>query len=195
MNGVMTENTTVGKEMATPYISGNANNSYVSYTFYNRKEQTIITSKTVTGNQGDKYKNFDFNAKFFKEDGSVYTGKVTIARKNGTKEELTPNAENIYKYQMKHGDVMQLSNFEEKIKSAEITEADNEYDTTVQVVGEQPTESKTVTLDVENSDKQVNFTNNLGIDIPTGIALPLGGIALLAVGAVTIILNKNKRGV
>lgn len=193
MNGVMTENTTVGKEMATPYISGTVNNSYVSYTFYNRKEQTIVTSKTVTGNQGDKYKNFDFNAKFFKEDGSAYTGKVVIARKNGTKEELAPNSENIYIYQMKHGDVMQLSNFEEKIKSAEITEADNEYDTTVQVVGEQPTKSKTVTLDIENADKQVNFTNNLGINIPTGIALPLGGVALLAVGVLIIITNKKKR--
>ena len=193
MNGVMTENTTVGKEMATPYISGTVNNSYVSYTFYNRKEQTIVTSKTVTGNQGDKYKNFDFNAKFFKEDGSEYTGKVVLARKNGTKEELTPNSENIYTYQMKHGDVMQLSNFEEKIKSVEITEADNEYDTTVQVVGEQPTKSKTATLDVENADKQVNFTNNLGIDIPTGIALPLGGITLLAVGMLIIIMNKKKR--
>ena len=193
MNGVMTDNTTVGKEMATPYISGNVNNSYIAYTFYNRKEQTIVTSKTVTGNQGDRYKNFDFNAKFFKEDGSAYTGKVTIARKNGTKEELTPNSENVYTYQMKHGDVMQLSNFEEKIKSAEITEADNEYDTTVQVVGEQPTKSKTVTLDVESGDKQVNFTNNLGIDIPTGIALPLGGIGLLAVGALIIIMNKKKR--
>ena len=194
MNGLMTENTTVGKEMATPYIAGNVNNSYVGYVFYNRKEQTIVTSKTVTGNQGDKYKDFDFNAKFFKEDGSAYTGKVTIARKNGTKEELTPNSENVYTYQMKHGDIMQLSNFEERIKSAEITEADNEYETTVQVVGEQPTKSKTVTLDVENNDKQVNFTNNLGINIPTGIALPLGGIALLAVGVVIIVLNKKKRG-
>lgn len=193
MNGVMTENTTVGKEMATPYISGTVNNSYVSYTFYNRKEQTIVTSKTVTGNQGDKYKNFDFNAKFFKEDGSAYTGKVVIARKNGTKEELTPNSENVYTYQMKHDDVMQLSNFEEKIKSVEITEADNEYDTTVQVVGEQPTKSKTATLDVENADKQVNFTNNLGINIPTGIALPLGDVALLAVGIGIIIMNKKKR--
>lgn len=193
MNGVMTENTTVGKEMATPYISGTVNNSYVSYTFYNRKEQTIVTSKTVTGNQGDKYKNFDFNAKFFKEDDSAYTGKVTIARKNGTKEELTPNSENVYTYQMKHGDVMQLSNFEEKIKSAEITEVDNEYETTAQEVGKDAVNSKTITVDVENSDKQVNFTNNLGINIPTGIALPLGGIALLALGAVVIVLNKKKR--
>ena len=194
MNGLMTDNTTVGKEMATPYIAGNVNNSYVGYVFYNRKEQTIVTSKTVTGNQGDKYKNFDFNAKFFKEDGSAYTGKVVIARKNGTKEELAPNSENVYTYQMKHGDIMQLSNFEEKIKSAEITEADDEYDTTVQVVGEQPTKSKTITLDVENADKQVNFTNNLGIDIPTGVALPLGGIALLVLGVVIIVLNKKKRG-
>ena len=193
MNGVMTDNTTVGKEMATPYISGTVNNSYVSYTFYNRKEQTIVTSKTVTGNQGDKYKNFDFNAKFFKEDGNAYTGKVTIARKNGTKEELTPNSENVYTYQMKHGDVMQLSNFKEKIKSAEITEADNEYDTTVQEVGTDAVKSKTIMVDVENSDKQINFTNNLGINIPTGIALPLGGIALLALGAVITILNKKKR--
>lgn len=193
MNGLMTDNTTVGKEMATPYIAGNVNNSYVGYVFYNRKEQTIVTSKNVTGNKGDKYKNFDFNAKFFKEDGSAYTGKVVISRKNGTKEELTPNSENVYTYQMKHGDVMQLSNFEEKIKSAKITEVDNEYETTVQEVGKDTVKSKTITVDVENSDKQISFTNNLGINIPTGIALPLGGIALLAVGVVVIVLNKKKR--
>lgn len=194
MNGLMTDNTTVGKEMATPYIAGNVNNSYVGYVFYNRKEQTIVTSKTVTGNQGDKYKNFDFNAKFFKEDGSAYTGKVTIARKNGTKEELAPNSENVYTYQMKHGDIMQFSNFEEKIKTAEITEVDNEYETTIQEVGKDAVNSKTITVDVENSDKQINFTNNLGINIPTGIALPLGGISLLAIGAVIVVLNKKKRG-
>lgn len=94
---------------------------------------------------------------------------------------------------MKHGDVMQLSNFEEKIKSVEITEADNEYETTAQEVGTDAVKSKTITVDVENSDKQINFTNNLGINIPTGIALPLGGIALLALGVLIIIMNKKKR--
>ena len=94
---------------------------------------------------------------------------------------------------MKHGDVMQLSNFEEKIKSVEITEADNEYETTVQEVGKDTVNSKTIMVDVENADKQVNFTNNLGINIPTGIALPLGGIVLFAVGVVIIVLNKKKR--
>lgn len=193
MNGVMTENTTVGKEMATPYIAGNVNNSYVGYVFYNRKEQTIVTSKTVTGNQGDKYKNFDFNAKFFKEDDSVYNGDVTIVDKYGKKNVLHPNADGQYEFKMGHGDVMQLSGFDTKIKSVEITEADNEYETTIQEVGKDATNGKTITVDVENDDKQVNFTNNLGINIPTGIALPLGGIVLLAVGVVIIVLNKKKR--
>lgn len=192
-NGVRTENTTVGKEMATPYVAGSKDNTYLSYTFFNKKEQTITTTKTVTGNQGDKYKNFDFNAKFTTEDGNEYSGKVTLVRKNGAREELSPNSENIYTYQMEHGDVMQLSNFESKIKSAEITEANNEYETTVQEVGKDTVNSKTITVDVENSDKQINFTNNLGINIPTGIALPLGGIALLAVGILIIITNKKKR--
>lgn len=192
-NGVRTENTTVGKEMATPYVAGSKDNTYLSYTFFNKKEQTITTTKTVTGNQGDKYKNFDFNAKFTTEDGNEYSGKVTLVRKNGAREELSPNSENIYTYQMEHGDVMQLSNFESKIKSAEITEANNEYETTVQEVGKDTVNSKTITVDVENDDKQVNFTNNLGINIPTGIALPLSGIVLLAVGAVIIVLNKKKR--
>ena len=192
-NGVRTENTTVGKEMATPYVAGSKDNTYLSYTFFNKKEQTITTTKTVTGNQGDKYKNFDFNAKFTTEDGGEYSGKVALVRKNGAREELSPNSENIYTYQMKHGDVMQLSNFESKIKSVEITEDDNEYETTVQEVGKDGVNSKTITVDVENDDKQVNFTNNLGINVPTGIALPLGGIALLALGAVIIVLNKKKR--
>lgn len=94
---------------------------------------------------------------------------------------------------MKHGDIMQLSNFESKIKSVELTEADNEYETTVQEVGKDTVNSKTIMVDVENDDKQVNFTNNLGIDIPTGVALPLGGVALLVVGVLIIITNKKKR--
>lgn len=192
-NGVRTENTTVGKEMATPYVAGSKDNTYLFYTFFNKKEQTITTTKTVTGNQGDKYKNFDFNAKFTTEDGNEYSGKVTLVRKNGAREELSPNSENVYTYQMKHGDVMQLSNFESKIKNVEITEVDNEYETTVQEVGKDAVNGKTITVDIENDDKQVNFTNNLGINIPTGIALPLGGIVLLAVGAVIIVLNKKKR--
>ena len=191
MNGVMTENTTVGKEMATPYISGTANNSYVSYTFYNRKEQTFVTSKTVSGTQGNKNELFNFKAKLTAEDDSIYTGKIILTRKNGQKEELIPNAENEYTYQMQHGDIMQLSGFDTKIKTIELTEEDNNYSTKVMAVGETPVDSKTITVNVEDSDKHIQFTNNLGFAVPTGISLPIGGVFLLIVG-LGIIITRNK---
>ena len=182
MNGVMTDNTTVGKEMATPYISGTVNNSYVAYTFYNRKEQTITLNKIVTGTQGNKNELFNFIAKLTTEDGNTYTGKVVLLRKSGQKEELSPNAGGKYEYQMQHGDIIQLSGFDTKIKTIEVTEEDNTYDTIVQVLGEESNTGKSITVNVENSDKHIQFINNLGFTVPTGVSLPIGGILLLLVG-------------
>lgn len=193
MNGVMTENTTVGKEMATPYIAGTVNNSYVAYTFYNRKVQTITLNKVVTGTQGNKNELFNFMAKLTTEEGNTYTGKVVLLRKNGQKEELFPNAGGEYEYQMQHGDIIQLSGFDTKIKTIEVTEEDNTYDTIVQVLGEESNTGKSITVNVENSDKHIRFINNLGFTIPTGVSLPIGGVFLLIVGFVVILTrNKNK---
>ena len=191
MNGVMTDNTTVGKEMATPYVSGTVNNSYVSYTFYNKKVQTITLGKLVTGTQGNKNELFNFKTKLIAEDGNTYTGKVILSRKNGQKEKLLPNAEGEYKYQMQHGDIIQLSGFDTKINTIEVTEEDNTYDTSVQVLDEEKNTGKSITVNVEDSDKYIQFTNNLGFTVPTGISLPTGGIFLLIVGFAIIIRNKR----
>ena len=192
MNGVMTENTTVGKEMATPYIAGTVNNSYIAYTFYNRKVQTITLNKIVTGTQGNKNELFNFIAKLTTEDGNTYTGKVVLLRKSGQKEELSPNAGGEYEYQMQHGDIIQLSGFDTKIKTIEVTEEDNTYDTIVQVLGEESNTGKSITVNVENSDKHIQFINNLGFTVPTGVSLPIGGVFLLIVGF-GVILTRNKK--
>ena len=194
MNGVMTENTTVGKEMATPYVSGTVNNSYVSYTFYNKKVQTITLGKLVTGTQGNKNELFNFKTKLIAEDGNTYTGKVILSRKNGQKEKLLPNAEGEYKYQMQHGDIIQLSGFDTKINTIEVTEEDNTYDTSVQVLDEEKNTGKSITVNVEDSDKYIQFTNNLGFDVPTGITLPVGGILLLLVGIEVIYIIRRGNG-
>lgn len=190
-NGVSTTNDVVGKEMSTPFISGDPNNTYINMGFTNKKVQTITTSKIVTGTQGNKNELFNFKAKLTAEDDSIYTGKIILTRKNGQKEELIPNAENEYTYQMQHGDIMQLSGFDTKIKTIELTEEDNNYSTKVMVVGETPVDSKTITVNVEDSDKHIQFTNNLGFAVPTGITLPIGGAFLLIVG-LGIIITRNK---
>ena len=194
MNGVMTENTTVGKEMATPYISGTANNSYVSYTFYNRKEQTFIASKTVSGTQGNKNELFDFTAKLTTEDDSVYNGDVTIVDKYGKKEVLHPNAEGQYEYQMKHGDVMQFTGFSSKIKNVELTEKDNAYITTM-TSDNNVVEDKTIAVNISGDTiKEIKVNNSLGFDVPTGITLPFGGILLLLVGLGVIYIIRRGNG-
>ena len=194
MNGVMTENTTVGKEMATPYISGNANNSYVSYTFYNRKEQTFIASKTVSGTQGNKNELFDFTTKLTTEDDSVYTGDVTIVDKYGKKETLHPNADGQYDFKMKHGDVMQFTGFSSKIKNVELIEKDNAYITTM-TSDNNVVEDKTIIVDITgDAIKEIKVNNSLGFDVPTGITLPFGGILLLLVGIGVIYIIRRGNG-
>ena len=192
MNGIMTENTTVGKEMATPYVSGTVNNSYVSYTFYNRKEQTIVTSKTVTGTQGNKNELFDFTAKLTTEDDSVYTGDVTIVDKYGKNEVLHPNADGQYEFKMRHGDVMQLTGFSSKIKNVELTEKNNAYITTM-TSDNNVVEDKTITVDITGDEiKEIKVNNSLGFDVPTGIALPVGGLLLLVGIGVIYIIKKGE---
>lgn len=192
VNGVMTDNTTVGKEMATPYIAGTVNNSYVAYTFYNRKEQTFATSKTVSGTQGNKNELFDFTAKLTAEDDSVYTGDVTIVDKYGKKEVLQPNAEGQYEYQMRHGDVMQFTGFSSKIKNVEVTEKDSAYITTM-TSGNNVVEGKTITVDITGDEiKEIKVNNSLGFDVPTGITLPVGGLLLLVGIGVIYIIRRGK---
>lgn len=194
MNGVMTENTTVGKEMATPYVSGTVNNSYVSYTFYNRKEQTFIASKTVSGTQGNKNELFDFTAKLTTEDDSVYNGEVTIVDKYGKKETLHPNTEGQYEFEMRHGDVMQLSGFSSNIKNVELTEKDNAYITTM-TSGNNVVDGKTITVDITGDEiKEIKVNNSLGFDVPTGITLPVCGILLLLVGIGVIYIIRRGDG-
>ena len=192
VNGVMTDNTTVGKEMATPYVAGTVNNSYVAYTFYNRKEQTFVTSKTVSGMQGNKNELFDFTAKLTTEDDSVYTGDVAIVDKYGKKNILYPNAEGQYEYQMRHGDVVQFTGFSSKIKNVELTERDNSYITTM-TSGNNVVDSKTITVDITGDEiKEIKVNNSLGFDVPTGITLPVGGLLLLVGIGVIYIIKRGK---
>ena len=194
MNGVMTENTTVGKEMATPYVSGTVNNSYVAYTFYNRKEQTFVTSKTVSGTQGNKNELFDFTAKLTTEDDSAYNGEVTIVDKYGKKEVLHPNTEGQYEFKMRHGDVMQFTGFSSMIKNVELTEKDNAYTTTM-TSDNKVVEDKTITVDIAgDAIKEIKVNNSLGFDVPTGITLPFGGILLLLAGVGVIYIMKRGKG-
>ena len=194
VNGIMTDNTTVGREMATPYVAGTVNNSYVAYTFYNRKEQTFVTSKTVSGTQGNKNELFDFTSKLTTEDDSVYTGNVTIVDKYGKKNILHPNAEGQYEYQMRHGDVMQFTGFSSKIKNVELTEKDNEYITTM-TSGNNVVEGKTITVDITGDTiKEIKVNNSLGFDVPTGITLPFSGILLLLVGIGVIYIIRRGNG-
>ena len=192
MNGVMTENTTVGKEMATPYISGTSNNSYVAYTFYNRKEQTFIASKTVSGTQGNKNELFDFTAKLTSEDDSAYNGEVTMVDKYGKKETLHPNTDGQYEFKMRHGDVMQFTGFSSKIKNVELTEKDNAYITTM-TSDNNVVEDKTITVDITGDTiKEIKVNNSLGFDVPTGITLPVGGLLLLVGIGVIYIIKRGK---
>lgn len=194
VNGVMTDNTTVGKEIATPYISGTVNNSYVGYTFYNRKEQTFIASKTISGTQGNKNELFDFTAKLTAEDDSTYNGDVTMVDKYGKKEVLHPNTEGQYEFKMGHGDVMQFTGFSSKIKNVELTEKDNAYVTTM-TSDNNVVEDKTITVDITGDEiKEIKVNNSLGFDVPTGITLPFGGILLLLVGIGVIYIIRRGSG-
>lgn len=192
----MSNNTTPGIEFSTPEF-GHYDDASGDLTvmFVNTKVQTVTVSKTVEGNQGNRHKQFDFNAKLTDNNDIEYTGPVSIAKQDGTVEQLTPDENHVYKFKLQHGDTVKLFGFDKVIKNVTITEEDNDYQTKVSHDSEQPVDGKSVTVDIENANASIRYINSKSLIVPTGINLPVGGALFIIVGIGIVFISKKHKQV
>lgn len=193
----MSNNTIPGIALSTPEFGHEGDTSGdLTVMFANTKVQTVMVSKTVEGNQGNRYKQFDFNARLTDNNDTEYTGPVSIAKHDGTVEQLSPDENHVYKFTLKHGDTVKLFGFDKVIKNVTITEEDNDYQTKVSHDSEQPVDGKSVTVDIENTNASIRYTNSKSLIVPTGISLPVGGALFIVVGiGIIFIAKKHKQKV
>lgn len=193
-DAVESGNTVPGIELSTPQLSGGSRDTN-QVEFLNKKIQTVMVSKSVEGNQGNRHKQFDFNAKLTDNNDIDYTGPVSIAKQDGTVEQVTPDENHIYKFKLQHGDTVKLFGFDKVIKNVTITEEDNDYQTKVAHDSEQPVDGKSVTVDIENTNASIRYTNSKSLIVPTGISLPVGGALFIIVGIGIIFISKKHKQV
>lgn len=192
----MSSNTIPGIALSTPEFGhdGDASGD-LTVVFVNTKVQTVTVSKTVEGNQGNRHKQFGFNAKLTDNNDIEYTGPVSIAKQDGTVEQVTPDENHIYKFKLQHGDTVKLFGFDKIVKNVTITEEDNDYQTKVAHDSEQPVDGKSVTVDIENTNASIRYTNSKSLIVPTGISLPVGGALFIIVGIGIILIAKKHKHV
>lgn len=192
----MSNNTIPGIALSTPEFGHEGDTSGdLTVVFANTKVQTVMVSKTVEGNQGNRYKQFDFNARLTDNNDTEYTGPVSIAKHDGTVEQLSPDENHVYKFTLKHGDTVKLFGFDKVIKNVTITEEDNDYKTKVSHDSEQPVDGKSVTVNIENANANIQYTNSKSLIVPTGISLPVGGALFIIVGIGIILIAKKHKHV
>lgn len=192
----MSNNTIPGIALSTPEFGHEGDTSGdLTVMFANTKVQTVMVSKTVEGNQGNRYKQFDFNARLTDNNDAEYTGPVSIAKHDGTVEQLSPDENHVYKFTLKHGDTVKLFGFDKVIKNVTITEEDNDYQTKVSHDSEQPVDGKSVTVNIENANANIRYTNSKSLIVPTGISLPVGGALFIIVGIGIVFISKKHKQV
>lgn len=192
----MGSNTIPGIALSTPEFGHDGDTSGdLTVVFVNTKVQTVTVSKTVEGNQGNRHKQFDFNARLTDNNDIEYTGPVSIAKHDGTVEQLTPDENHVYKFKLQHGDTVKLFGFDKVIKNVTITEEDNDYQTKVSHDSEQPVDGKSVTVNIENANADIRYTNSKSLIVPTGISLPVGGALFIIVGIGIVFISKKHKQV
>lgn len=192
----MSSNTIPGIALSTPAFGHEGDTSGdLTIMILNTKVQTLSISKTVEGNQGNRHEQFDFNAKLTDNNDIEYTGPLSIAKQDGTIEQATPDENYVYKFKLQHGDTVKLFGFDKVIKNVTVTEEDNDYQTKVSHDSEQPVDGKSVTVDIENTNASIRYTNSKSLIVPTGISLPVGGALFIIVGIGIIFISKRHKQV
>ena len=197
VNGA-SDNTVPGVALSPPELGYVDTNTIQVVVFTQMQTQTVVVNKTVEGNQGNRHEQFNFTAKFTTEGNTDYTGAVTISKNNGTVEQITPDANNVYTFKLQHGDTAKLFGFEDIITTATVTEANNDYQTKVAVNNGQLTDGREATVNIiENGiySGYIRYINSKSLIIPTGISLPVGGALFIIVGIGIILIAKKHKQV
>ena len=198
MTGTSTENREVGIAYSTEWMNPKQED-YIYMTCNNEKAQVISISKDVRGNAGNKNDKFNFKTKLTDNNDNPYTGNLTLIDAAGNHSELTADAEGYYNFKLADGEKATLSGFAQGtwIKEANVVEAENDYATTVEVIGKQDSkqEGKEITAEIaeEAASTEIKFVNTKGMVVPTNVELSQIGIALIVIGGIVFLLIKKKK--
>lgn len=173
---------------------GNINNAY--------ETANLTLKKEVTGNQGDKNKEFTFTVNITNAvPGTVYAVDLTNAKDAGNTE-LTVGTEGTATaaYNLSNGEYVVIKGLTENTKYTitEIDYSDVGYTTTYKVGTGKATEGKVYTAEnMGKDDTSVTFINNKQGNVPTGILLEtapymiLGAVVLA--GIVVLFVTRRRR--
>lgn len=159
-----------GKELGT--------NATVQVTVTNYPLPGLTVRKTVSGNMGDRNREFDFTVQAQNSKGEA----VSV---DGTYEGITVDKDGQFK--LKHGQSLVIPELPYGV-TCTVTESIPEeegYTTTVKVDGGEEKSSKTVTVENMNTAAVIDFTNTKGLNVPTGIFTDnLPYLVMLAMAAI-----------
>lgn len=144
------------------------------------KKSDFTVTKKVTGNLGDRMRNFTFHAELYYD--STMTTKLTIPA--GTGYEV--NAENVAVFQLKHEDSITFENIPNGAY-VKIVEVEEEYDTTIEGAESSADRVAFLTTDLTEDNDNVIFTNEKDVTIDTGISLDSIPYIVILVGVAAVV--------
>lgn len=157
----------------------------------NNTVHSVLITKEVTGNQGDKTKEFSFSLSVDGDEGELYKVVYTNQMNEETVTYLTSGAE-AASYTLKNDESLQIYGLSAG-DTYTVTEADYSGDGYTTTVNEEETNTKTGTT--AEGNVTVAFENNKNVTTPTGIATTFAPYALMVVfaGVFAVMFLRKKR--
>lgn len=156
---------------------------------------TITVSKTVTGNLGDKTKDFKFTINFEKAENEKAPTAITYTVNDNTQTVAFADGKASVEFTLRNGQSLSFVNVPAGVKYT-VTEDDyttDGYTTKVNGTDGRATDKNTMTGDAVG----YTFENSKGADIDTGVILDnapyIALLAIVAIGGVALMLNKRRR--
>lgn len=190
------------------YIVSNENDSTSKkpVKFDNTIQTTSLkVTKKVTGNAGDKNKEFTFWVKLRDNSGNSYyqTGNVslTVAKKDGSTSQVSvPVTGSEVSFKLKDGESATIDKLPQGIKYAIGETPDDNYQQSATLnkdTSKTQTEVYALGNDevADNTPDEIVVTNTKDSTTPTGVAMtvaPYVGLTILALGGVLYVLKKRK---
>lgn len=156
---------------------------------------TITVSKTVTGNLGDKTKDFKFTINFEKAENENAPTAITYTVDNVEHTVAFADGKASVEFTLRNGQSLSFVNVPAGVKYT-VTENDYTEDGyTTKVNGTNGNATEKITMTGEAATH--TFENSKGADIDTGVILDnapyIALLAIVAIGGVALMLNKRRR--
>lgn len=152
---------------------------------------SVLITKEVTGNQGDKTKEFSFSLSVDGDAGELYKVVHTDQKDGTTVSYLTSDAA-AAPYTLKHGESLQIFGLSAS-DTYTVTETDYSGDGYTTTVNDEATNTNNGTT--ANGDVTVAFENSKNVTTPTGIAMTFAPYVVMVVfaGVFAVMFLRKKR--